>query len=336
MSQGGNNLCGCQGGFCELILPPTSSSLSPEDNIAISTNRCSNLSKREKRLQKSRERDCALRLLKWILTEEEYSALEESGNLVRLKVGDDWEKKKTRQNSAGGDSLCLCVNRDVVDFAKREHRPELARLAFAEFMSGEEGYVHAVENVKSDFANDLFEPHPSEGRCDDLFVCRVCHNAYCLLEQARALLDSYKAGDDQVEAPLVSSPGGNNQSEKIEENVTNTPQNVDILPSNHLKKVSSEGANSLDWRASQKPLFASASFHTQISPQTERNGSCKCGEDLRSSGKGSRKSSFVNVGKKRNRKQAEENSKNHVLIADSDEVSASYVICLLHQRLLLV
>ena len=68
----------CQGGFCELVLPNNDSSVNCNKGNG------AKLSKRERRLQTSRERDRAISLLKWVLTEEEYSFLEETGDFVRL------------------------------------------------------------------------------------------------------------------------------------------------------------------------------------------------------------------------------------------------------------
>ena len=115
--------CCCKGGFCELVLP-NNNAPPPPPPFSNNNKGASSLSKREKRLQKSRERDRAIRLLKWVLTENEYSSLEESGDLVRLRVKPN-----------GRDDDGHWIDGEAVNLARKEHRPDLARLAFAEFQS---------------------------------------------------------------------------------------------------------------------------------------------------------------------------------------------------------
>lgn len=225
---------------------------------------------------------------------EEYSRLEENGDLVRLKV----------QGGNAVNGVGSYVNEEAVRLALREHRPELAQLAFAEFASQLE-----VDDCNANASNDcvpvLLDPPSEDGSYESVLVCGTCCTVYYLLEQARDLLNSYDEMQEQEDQELLSTV--NDACDKNDPREMNHNQaainQVTELTCNSLKKSKTEGPNSSQCGKYQaKPLASSASFHGPINPLLS---------DTKSP-------SFV--GKKRDRKQMEENSKIHVLIAESDEV----------------
>jgi len=280
----------CQGGFCELVLPNNDSSVNGNKGNGAT------LSKRERRLQKSRERDRAITLLKWVLTEEEYSFLEDNGDLVRLKV----KQCPGNANNHNADNGCW-IDGESVNLAKREHRPVLARLAFVEFQSSVDNYDHG-DSEPSGVAEPSYV-----GNEGDVVVCRVCYNVYTLLRQARDFLASYHANVDHDEAAFPEvQDAGNNQPEN--ETASNTRDTMEVTPTNILIKSSSEGPNSSKWTMAKKPIMRSASFHGPILPEFKSNDS-----DHENSKRKLRR-------KERDRKHMEENSKVFILVAESDEV----------------
>ena len=297
-------------------------------------------------MQKSRERDRAIRLLKWVLTENEYSLLEESGDLVRLRV---------KPNGCDDDGHW--IDGEAVNLARKEHRPDLARLAFAEFQSSlgvsEEGDdcdlvdVNIVSNDSKSSAL-MLESHASSnngphhvtkpihaGNDGDVVVCGVCFNVYTLLRQARDFLASYDdqqttdqhcdettkldGGDGAQDGVYSNQLDGSRQS--VQNNIAlehNLGETTTLTINNNLKRASSEGPNSSQWNdiTNKKSITSAASFHGPIPPQhsasnNTRNGTAKSNRKARR--------------RKRERKQMEENSKIHILVAESDEVR-SYIL----------
>ena len=280
----------CQGGFCELVLPNNDSSVNGNKGNGAT------LSKRERRLQKSRERDRAISLLKWVLTEKEYSFLEETGDLVRLKV----KQCPGNANNHIADIGCW-IDGESVNLAKREHRPVLARLGYAEFQSSVDNYDHGDSEPSA-----VAEPS-YVGNEGDVVVCRVCYNVYTLLRQARIFMASYHANVDHDETSFPEAQdAGNNQPEN--ESASNTRDTMEVTPTNIMIKSSSEGPNSSKWTMAKKPIMKSASFHGPILPELKSDDS-----DHENSKRKLRR-------KERDRKQMEENSKVFILVAESDEV----------------
>ena len=356
-----SQLCCCKGGFCELVLPNNNNNnaSSQPPPPSFSNKKDAPLSKRAKRLQKSRERDRAIRLLKWVLTENEYSSLEESGDLVRLRVKPN-----------GRDDDGHWIDGEAVKLARKEHRPDLARLAFAEFQSSlgvrEEGVydcdlVDVINNNDSkSSAAAMCESHSSSSNGgprhvtkpihaandgDAIVVCGVCFNVYTLLRQARDFLASYdddqqitdeQCGEttkldgelDQDTPSNQQLDGGSHQS--LQNNIVREHNNLEetttLTTNNHLKRASSEGPNSSQWNDIQnkKSITSAASFHGPTSPQhsasnNKRNGTAKSNRKARR--------------RKRDRKQMEENSKINILVAESDEVrSLFWFLLCMHQK----
>ncbi len=303
----------CPGGFCNLVLFPSTSNSSLEDSTAKLSK---NLSKHEKKLKYGRERERSLRLLQFILTKQEYELLGETGDLVRLKLGKKTKKNSKRvnpnQTEREDESESFWVNDEIVSTCNKEHRPELARLAFAEFVSSDEGREHTVDGSSS--VNGVLHPPLSkEGHEDDILVCRVCYDAYLLLDQARFFLKSYETnGDDQEVTPLDSPGRGNNQSGDSENHEIISPTKDEPSHTTPLNRVPSEGANDSSYRR-PLPLIPSASFHVSISPSNKAN-------EKRDRSRSIDKSFKARTGTKKDKKQLEENSTINLLIADSDEV----------------
>ena len=298
----------CQGGFCEIVLPNL--------NNGASVNDTKSPSKRETRLQRSRDRDRALRALKWVLTEEEYSSLEEAGDLVRLRA-------TPLGNSNIDDGFWM--DGESVNLAKREHRPDLARLAFAEFQSSGEGHCDlgddeappvAAVDVRIHRAGDPnYVTEPSCACNDgDVVVCGVCFSVYTLLKQARDLLTSHPDISNCDETANIDP------HEQSDNQTGNHPvcslDGMEESTSNNRKRGSIEGSNIFQSDASDKLSSPTGSFRGPISPQYKR---CSiAGSNPKSAGN-------PRV-KKRDRKQMEQNSKIQILVAESDEVCAEPVI----------
>jgi len=322
----------CQGGFCELILP-NNNQTNPLSNKTT-------LSKREKRLQKSYQREQSIKLLKWVLTTQEYETLDETGDLIRLRSCVNTNKKETSnsQQQLQGESSSekssvinkknekkdegYWINGNDVKLAKIEHRPDLARLAFAEYQSSisgsGDGGVECTSSVCSSYGGPkhVMEPNSQSRNDGDVLVCGVCFNVYTLLSQARDLLASYDADEVVVDEKIAddgaqceesnNQPPGENQTS---ESLDNIEEIATTNNSNLLKRASSEGPNSSQWaNKNDQQLQSAKSFHGPISPtqQNKRSGSAKSNRKARR--------------KKREKKQMEENSKIHILVAESDEV----------------
>ena len=361
----------CQGGFCELVLPGTSddsSSSSTSNNYSSSGSRSSNkdmlksLSKRERRLQKSRERDSAIRLLKWVLTEEEYSALEETGDLVRLKVkecpGDANVVTATTANTVTTTNKCnnaaavgCWIDGASVILAKREHRPVLARLAYVEFQSSQsmEAYSNnstTDEGGGDDMANfkmfnDSCEPcavtEPSyAGNDSDVIVCRICYNVYNLLGQARGFLASIHAEEAERHNSIQAALGvGIDEKEDKEQDnnaCNNQPPENETAAGNSDAIV--EGGdvppNLLTRSSSEGPNSPkwTTSSTTMLAKEPLTRSATFHGPISPSNASESKKSKRKAKRKERDRKQMEENAKIFILVAESDEVSRSWTFIL--------
>ena len=286
----------CQGGFCHLHLPAAT------DLPSCSSKQ--SLSKREKRLLRSIQRDRATKLLQWTLREEEYSRLEENGDLVRLRV-----------NDCKSDGIGSWVKDETVQLARKEHRPELAQLAFAEFASQLDEDLANASHASSGSASVLLSlpSEGDEGTHGEFLVCGICSTVYDLLEQARVFLnssDEIRQQDDDVEK-IDDGECKSTEPPKLDSDLNETIEQVDDIPNNILKKSKTEGPNSMKWieanqQASSPLQSRSPSFHGPISASSE-----------------AAHASFV--GRKRDRKQMEENSKIRILVAESDEVSLIYI-----------
>ncbi|KAL3782241.1 hypothetical protein HJC23_000304 [Cyclotella cryptica] len=299
----------CPGGFCNLHLPTTFTQ--ETDN---SRNK-QPPSKREKRLLKSLQRDRALRVLQWTLRTEEYSRLEENGDLVRLRVRD----YRNSDNTVG-----KWIKEEEVRLARREHRPELARLAFAEFSAQEKDGVNNTSKCASNesCAVLMYSPLEDGGNDDCVLVCGVCFTVYHLLKQSRELLNSFDETQHIQHEKITST------KEMNEEEANNSTQcqvatinQVEDIPSNNLKKCKTEGSSSIKWiegnrQQTSPPVKKSSSFHGPMNTAQEERG----------------KSVASSVGKKRDRKKMEENSKILVLIADSDDTTTKLAKRLLEKQ----
>lgn len=292
----------CQGGFCHLHLPTPNNI--PSCNISHNSNQ--SLSKREKRLIKSYQRERAIKVLKWALRDEEYSRLEDNGDLVRLRVNNASDSNSEKN---GG----YWIHGSAIQLARKEHRPELAQLAFAEFVS-------QLDEDMSCTARDsdpvMLEQPPSK-EDDNVLVCGVCSTVYHLLEHARELLTSHDEIQQQQDGEMMESESAsqnndngecNNGSKVADENVSATINRVDDVPNNSLKRSKTYGAQSKEWGEANmqqsSPLQSrSPSFHGPVNTWSN----------------GTNIASFV--GRKRDRKKMEMNSNIRILVAESDDVS---------------
>ena len=290
----------CQGGFCHLHLP---------DNNVLSSCSTQTLSKREKRVLKSIQRDRATQLLQWTLREDEYFRLEVNGDLVRLRACDCYE-----------DGVGYWVKHEHVCSAKKEHRPELARLAFAEFTSQKnEDDVSHVSYASNDCAPVMVKlSSQSNGFQDDVLVCGICSTVYYLLEQARGLLNSYDAmqqsNDETASLTLPNIHDGrrdNNNGSKYHQDLTVTINHMDSIPNKSLEKFNTEGLYNKKLtgvKQQPSPIQTRSSFHDPLNVRSDTT------------------SSVTFVERKSCRKQKEENSKIHILVAESDYVSSVFTL----------
>lgn len=312
----------CQGGFCSLVLPHDGDSTTTSSSYisVFDKQHANSLSKGEKRLKKSRQRDRAIRLLRWVLTDDEYSILEESGDLVTLRVVGhaDNEKRDLVDRNEG-----YRVDEASIMMARREHRPELARLAFAEFqsalMSGDNGGSNKNNSCDLDgdcagggcAANALVPPPfcSIAARNEGAFalVCGVCYNVYGLLQQARVLLKKSQQRDDQEGKDEISTGAALDRE-------TRTSSSSDIVSTHQQQETSPKRKFGSDRRrSSQKDDSTKTFVQSSINPSRDddRDGS---------SPKPKKKKKKRSKRRKRNRRQIEENSKVHILVAEADEV----------------
>lgn len=324
----------CQGGFCSLVLPNinknnieggdgtnnnNNSTNSSYTSSVFNKQHAKSLSKSEKRLKRSRQRDRVIQLLRWVLTDEEYSTLEESGDLVTLRVAHyDGDTHRNNNNDNGNNiQEGHWIDEDSIMLARREHRPELARLAFAEFQSslGDDGLDMdgdcAAGLGSGERTNTVLEPLSCSCSSNDgnAIVCSICFNVYDLLRQARALLDAsmqQRDDDDEEEAEDEACTDTVVNTEAV---ITTTHQQTDNEPSR--KTVAADEGNSKKKKKdsnTKKEIIQSSTKPSHQTPRDEEQNQPKKKRKKRSRRR------------KRNRKQMEENSKVHVLVAEADEV----------------
>lgn len=356
----------CQGGFCELVLSGTSDDSSSSTSNNYSGSRSSNkdmlksLSKRERRLQKSRERDSAIRLLKWVLTEEEYSALEETGDLVRLKVkecpGDannvvtaTTANNVTTTNKCNNAAAVGCwIDKASVILAKREHRPVLARLAYVEFQSSQSLEAYSNNSTTNEggggddmanfkMFNDSCEPcavtEPSyAGNDNDVIVCRICFNVYNLLSQARDFLASIHAEEAESHNSIETAVGvviDEKEDTEQDNNACNNqpPENETAAGNSDAIVEGGDVPPNLLTRSSSEgphsPKWTTSST-TMVAKEPLTRSATFHGPISPSNASESKKSKRKAKRKERDRKQMEENAKIFILVAESDEVSRSW------------
>lgn len=334
----------CQGGFCSLVLPNINKNIDGSGdgtNNNNSTNSSSytssvfnkqhakSLSKSEKRLKRSRQRDRVIQLLRWVLTDEEYSTLEESGDLVTLRVAHyEGDNRNSNDNGSNCNNIQegYWIDEDSIMLARREHRPELARLAFAEFQSslGDDGFDMdgdcAAGVGSGERTNTVLEPlccSSCSSNDGNAIVCSVCFNVYDLLRQARALLDaSMQQRDDQEEEE---------DDEACTDAVVDAPA---VIASKHQQTDNGPSKESaVDEGKSKKKKDSNTKKHI-IQSSTKPSQTPKDDEQ-----KPKKKKKKRSRRRKRNRKQMEENSKVHVLVAEADEVRILSNVSYSHSQL---
>lgn len=301
-----NMACCCQGGFCELVLP-----IDNDNFLSITSNNGAttlpnkkgpaSLSKREKRLQNSLERERIIGLLKWVLTTEEYAELEETGNLVRLRAnksqGDTITSSDKTHNRCG-----FWMDAESISLAKKEHRPNLARLAFAEFQSLSN---HDCNSDGDRELNTTIVLPSSSGNEGDVAVCGICFNVHTLLKQARKLLASlHQIVEDQDEKKTgldIRLESGNNQP-------------ASLASSNPLDGKEGASSTTLSKPSRKGPLRPSKldSASGKEEPTTSPRQKSEDRNELKSKRKAKQR--------KRDRDKLEKNSKTLILVAETEEV----------------
>ena len=279
----------CQGGFCSLVLPHENDTNNKQGYTSVLKKQQSHSSsKGERRLRRSRQRQRAILHLQWVLTDEEYSTLEESGDLVTLRVND----REDENDECWVDEASIIL-------AKREHRPELARLAFAEFRSstlgdagnnccgldgdcaaGGGGYANACT---------ILEPGSADKK-GYVTVCSNCYNVYDSLKQARALLNRQERNDLEEERDA-------SETFDIGKNEQPAPKNGLVCQ------------NEKDEMDEECPIQVSSSSNPS-----------RVEDDNNHSKPAKKKKKKRSKRRRRNKKQLEENSKVRILVAESDEV----------------
>ena len=367
----------CKGGFCELTL----SSNNASNNNNASSNKANNnassstsitLSKRQQRLQRSKcQRENAIRLLSWILTTEEYTLLEENGDLIRLRIkhhpssssslSSGCQKKKKKQGGDGEKSdTGYWIAKQEITLANKEYRPDLARLAFAEYQSSSTSLSSSCDdlldndanfnNTSASVARDvaassctnnhaisgpafITEPpsshHANDKKNDgDVLVCGTCFNVYTLLRQARDLLASYE--HDQTNEVEASTANGENVDD-VQEGASNNQLLVEKnnnLAVNNTGDTTTTPTDNLLQRSSTEGQHSSVWNNnnksvatTAVSSSASFHGPISPSHNNNHKRSGTAaKSNRKAKRKKREQKQKEENSKIHILLAESDEV----------------
>ena len=300
----------CRGGFCRLRLPASHDAAAASSGVG-NGRRKGAPSKRERRLEQSRQRERGVRVLRWVLTEEEYGSLEEAGDLLRLRVRA--AEDDDREEGAGG----RWIDGRAVELAGREHRGDLARLAFAEFQSSSDGADAGCGPSAAGGDGPVVVAEPEERSASasgDVVVCGNCYYVYNLLEQSRVLLAALReeeSGVDDVDEMAVAVADDDQADDQDDRpSAGDEPlEKLESVPSSPLHKSSSAGPNSSQWDAAKS--LSSKSFHGPISPHEPSERAKR---------------------KKRERQQVEENSNIRILLAHHDEASNKLAKRLLEKR----
>jgi len=195
----------CSGEFCNLIL-----ALDPDrdlilhSHVGLERNHCTDpkkilLSKADRDAQ---AHDRAYRIVKKVLARSELRNLEESGNLLRLRISDRIDPYEMRY-----------IPVESIMTSKREYRSTLLKISMAEEEEkvnssfGMEDREHDVEQRSpSSSTSRLFDSQclASQSPPGMVVVCSICYHAYNLLHRSRTLL-SY----EMKLAPIHSISDGN-------------------------------------------------------------------------------------------------------------------------------
>ena len=163
----------CQGDFCDLVRglifddAPSSPHGKGSNGIA----------------RAAEERDRAYRLVQWVLTKEEAAKLDESGDLMRLRITGRVDPFAYRTAPS-----------KQVDAIRREHRAGRAKLAMAEearLIPQEEWTDLIKAHASTSNRGRSIGPPPSKG---EALVCETCFHVYQLLEKVHRILEV--SGDD--------------------------------------------------------------------------------------------------------------------------------------------
>ena len=304
--------CCCRGGFCELVLPNDNSLPINSNNGAsnLPNKVGASLSKRERRLQNSRERERIIGLLKWVLTKEEYCQLEETGDLVRLRANKSQGDTTTSNNKNQG----FWIDGESINLARKEHRPNLARLAFAEFQSSSSS--DHTSNAEGNSESNATIAVPSSTRNEgDEAVCGICFNVYTLLNQSRKLLLASQDTDDRDEAMTTLDVG-----HEVSDNPPAKQAGNRVL----IGKEEASANKQVIKPSSKGPIRSSSQRNAATSkePPSSRappdQGSTS--PQHKSGDNDNLKSKRKEKQRKRDKDKLEKNSKIHILVAESDEV----------------
>ena len=319
--------CCCRGGFCELVLPnDTSFSIVDNTNAAVATilnkkGTSSTLSKREKRLQTSLERERIIGLLKWVLTTEEYAQLEETGDLVRLRANKSQGNTTNPASSDNNHNRCgFWIDAGSVDLAKKEHRPSLARLAFTEYQSSASSDHQCDYPDGGSALNTTISVPSTAGNVGDVAVCGTCFNVYTLLKQAWKLLASQqhrvaKDHDETTTCMDVRQEPGDNQPASA---AANDPlDGKGGARTKKLSKPSGMGPIESSQRDSPRRCNATSLSAPGLGPTSPQRRMCD---------KDNLKSKRKEKQRKRDRIKLEKNSKIHILVAETNEVCIVMII----------
>jgi pimeloyl-ACP methyl ester carboxylesterase len=190
----------CSGEFCNLILV-----LDPDRDLILNTksgnDQCidskKNLSKTDRDIQ---ARDRAYRIASKVLARSELSRLEDSGNLMRLRIPDRINPCEMKY-----------ISEDSVQTSKREFRSTLLELKLAEEnnrswrVEGDEHFGRESVPSLSSISNNCTPVENSKGM---VAVCSICFHVYNLLHRVRTLLSyqSKSTVNTEVETPTSAQP----------------------------------------------------------------------------------------------------------------------------------
>ena len=168
----------CQGEFCDHIrlLDPSSDLLFGA--TAPFSASCSGSLASQDIARASEDRERAHRIIQGVLTKEEAGKLEESGDLIQLRIAERVDPFAYRT-----------VSTKQVDAVKKEYRAGRAKLAITEkaCLIPEEDWSNLIKAHASDTRRgQSIGPTPSKG---EVLVCETCYHVYTLLEKARWILE---------------------------------------------------------------------------------------------------------------------------------------------------
>lgn len=296
----------CRGEFCDLIR-----TLDLNRDLRLQASSSLSVGAVVHAVEKSNERDRAYRVIRWVLSEEEGSKLDETGNLTRLRIVGKVDPFAYKT-----------VPSKQIEAAKSEHRLGLAKLQVAladesTLMSEDEwGNLIKSHAEKHRQSGGTWHPNVTSGgernvptpSNNETLVCVVCYHVYSLLGRVRQMLDEGGENSTTGGGGCVSRKKDEIDANAASQGKAEAPSPPPLVQSTRTKH-----------KKKRRDAASLSCCHENCKPNLKRSARTNTGSKIGSgasasssaSGRKQRKSLQVMVGKKRPR----------VLVADHDEVS---------------